>query len=702
MRMHRRGHTWLTGAAAALVALGFSTTTAVTAAHDARAAATTTVAPPIPRAPTSTSGLADQTLRDIVDRLTTQRAADSTPQIGAPRVVVDADLAAGASRAAVGAAIAALGGTVTGHVAERSVEASVPYTRVAALASLPSVQFLHAPGRTAPAEASPASAIAQSSATAAVASPIAGQEVSITGAAAWHRAGFTGGGVRVGIIDQFNGSGWSAARARGEVPTPAGTFCRSNGQACNVFASGIIHGVAVAEVIHDMAPGATLYLASARSAADFQAAVTYFASVGVRIISHSETAEYDGNGSGSGDRDAVVAQAVARGITWFQSAGNNHPGGIYPGGYYRSLWHPGTGVNAAFFNFGTDAKPDFSLRAACGFFNGLRWDDFASSNPTDYAVDVYRDGQVNVAGLIKTLDSHQSAGGVPPIELMNTIPCPAPVPASGRSMVEVVIRLISAGNGAANDTLELGSNGFIEGPKPTEFYGATGPFSDSSSTGMLSVGAIGDNPFGAHLAPYSSLGPTNDGRIKPDISAPTCLSDYSYPHAPAGQRAACFSGTSAATPVVAGAAALVLQARLATSPASMKAYLQAHAIDLGFFGRDIGFGAGEVHLPAPPGDHVKPRVVAKTGQKLKRGTTAKLQYFVSDNSNVTRDAVRVTRGSRVLLTLTTGFGPDTGHHFYFPWRVPRTLAPGPARLCVTATDRARNSAVNCATVSITR
>ncbi|GIL86597.1 hypothetical protein Vretimale_11512 [Volvox reticuliferus] len=78
-----------------------------------------------------------------------------------------------------------------------------------------------------------------------------------------------------------------------------------------------------------------------------------------------------------------------------------------------------------------------------------------------------------------------------------------------------------------------------------------------------------DYPFFEDVAAYSSVGPTTDGRIKPDIVAPgTLLSANSSKTVPVfGRTPSCdrsvalttMSGTSMATPVVAGSALLVRQ-----------------------------------------------------------------------------------------------------------------------------------------------
>ena len=124
-------------------------------------------------------------------------------------------------------------------------------------------------------------------------------------------------------------------------------------------------------------------------------------------------------------------------------------------------------------------------------------------------------------------------------------------------------------------------------------FSASGPASDTASTGAVSIGAI-DPALGVDIAPYSSQGPTNDDRIKPDFTAAACVVNFTTsPN--------CFNGTSSAAPVVAGAAALILDANLASTPAQLKTYILNNAIvDRGSPGPGHTFGAGELILSAPP------------------------------------------------------------------------------------------------------
>ncbi|MBU7015124.1 MAG: S8 family serine peptidase [Theionarchaea archaeon] len=109
------------------------------------------------------------------------------------------------------------------------------------------------------------------------------------------------------------------------------------------------------------------------------------------------------------------------------------------------------------------------------------------------------------------------------------------------------------------------------------------------ATDVITVGASDKSDA---LASFSSRGPTTDDRIKPDITAPgvyiyaadsgTSCSDVSM------------SGTSMATPHIAGVAALMLDARGTATPLQVKNCMGATAIDKGNVNKDCLWGWGRV------------------------------------------------------------------------------------------------------------
>ena len=80
------------------------------------------------------------------------------------------------------------------------------------------------------------------------------------------------------------------------------------------------------------------------------------------------------------------------------------------------------------------------------------------------------------------------------------------------------------------------------------------------------------------LAAFSSRGPTKDGRIKPDLLAPG-VNINSLSHVKIDGYHA-LSGTSMATPLVSGSAALILNKEKDLSPLDVKEILMDSSVDL--------------------------------------------------------------------------------------------------------------------------
>ena len=109
------------------------------------------------------------------------------------------------------------------------------------------------------------------------------------------------------------------------------------------------------------------------------------------------------------------------------------------------------------------------------------------------------------------------------------------------------------------------------------------------------MGAVDVNsPYS--LENYSSQGPTfgnsgvcSGGSTKPDIVAYANVSTVSY-------GSTVINGTSAATPHVAGASALVKQLYPAYTVTQLQNYIEGDALDLGTPGKDNRYGWGRLYL----------------------------------------------------------------------------------------------------------
>ena len=507
------------------------------------------------------AGITDPALADAV--------AEATSPTERITVEIATDDPSGARQDAIAA-----GGIVTGSVPGEVLQVSVPASRVDDLANdVPAVRLPLVANRP----------VRRAEAAHTEFGPVSGQNITVIKADAWQAAGITGAGARVGIVDFFDLTLWNPAE-QGTLPDAGHRFCLDNSGSgyClpHLPENGEEHGVAVAEVVKDMAPGAELFLATVGTASDLRTAIDWFSANGVAIMTRSLGAAYDGPGDGTGPLASVVDYAASKGITWFNSAGNDAAGS-----YGRFT----DGLDGGYVDFLNGPGVDTGLRLApddqnCVGVDGIRWSDWgkAAAQTTDYAIDLY-DGTNTV--FLKTIDARQNQGALP-LEAADEYDC--------IGAVTIRIRRVASGGDPSPDIVEVGLFvGDLEHSQAS--YSAAKPVVDSRSPALVAVGAV-DPAAGSGIAGYSSQGPTNDGRVKPDMSAPSCVrsSIYKLP------LASCFNGTSAASPSAAGMAALLYSRGLAEGGAPLATLTKHLVVDLGPAGVDNAYGSGRALLPAPP------------------------------------------------------------------------------------------------------
>ncbi|MEW6032651.1 MAG: S8 family serine peptidase [Bacillota bacterium] len=166
--------------------------------------------------------------------------------------------------------------------------------------------------------------------------------------------------------------------------------------------------------------------------------------------------------------------------------------------------------------------------------------------------------------------------------------------------IEIIsMSLGSSGSSDGTDSLSQAVNrAAAEGIVPVVAAGNSGPAkytvgSPAAAEHAITVGAMADcGEKGFSLASFSSRGPTADNRIKPDIAAPGV--SIMAPKANTPNSYVAYSGTSMATPFVAGTVALMLDADPSLTPAQVKSLLGQTSQDWCVSGKDIDYGAGRL------------------------------------------------------------------------------------------------------------
>jgi len=179
------------------------------------------------------------------------------------------------------------------------LQMTVPVANLAALVNSPDVIRVRLPWR------------------ATEATIVVGEGVSRINADDWQASGYTGAGIKVGILD--GGFQGYAGLLGQELPATVHT---SWSEGVGVQGTSI-HGTACAEVVYDIVPAAEFYFAQFATEVEMGNAVDWLKSKGVDIISCSMGFNLGGPGDGTGIVNDIVADARSSGITWVQAAGNN-------------------------------------------------------------------------------------------------------------------------------------------------------------------------------------------------------------------------------------------------------------------------------------------------------------------------------------------------------------------------------------------
>jgi subtilisin family serine protease len=434
---------------------------------------------------------------------------------------------------------------------------------------------------------------------------IISQGVGVSGADAWISAGVTGQGVKVGVLD-VGFRGYKELLGKELPPTVVTKSFRRDGK-IEPNDGGVedVHGLGVAEIVHDMAPDAQLYLTNFETDVEFFNALDWLISQKVDVINMSIgffTGCYGGNGlfddpTAFSDNQGQVAKARKAGILWVVSAGNEAQE------HWDGPWQDQG--NTGELNFTSLDKVDtFQARQDDPIFIQLSWDDPCFGANDDYDLFLEDDsGHV----LASSTDRQNGGANDSPVEEIS-------LKAPYTGPYKIVVKQIKASHPVRLNLFALGFR-----------------LTDGVAAGSLVEPAISANAMTAgaafwqteRLEPFSSQGPTLDGRTKPDITGVDGVSNTVFNP---------FYGTSASAPQVTGAAALVKQAFPSFGPDQIQKYLEQHAEDLGPPGKDNQYGAGLLTLgPVPAGVPTVP--APPSDLKANALSSLSIQLSWKDNSN---------------------------------------------------------------------
>ena len=518
---------------------------------------------------------------------------------------------------AVANAVKAAGGTVRYATPDGAVRADLPLSALDAIAGRADVAEVK-PAAQATTWSEPGNRDFRAAARTAAAQAAAATQVSEGDKA--HGAdtarttyGVSGSGVKVCVLSDGVDS-LAKSQAAGELPA-VDVLSGQQGSGDE--------GTAMLEIIHDLAPGATLGFATAfTSEASFAANIRALRSTGNCQIIVDDVSYFDE----SPFQDTQVAQAVndvtAAGTLYFSSAGNSGnatdgTSGYYEGDFRASLSKISgvTGTPHDFDPSSTTQNFDALSAGSLGKPVTLFWSDPWGKSANDYDLFI-----LNSAGSVVASSENGQSGAQNPYEI-------ASVPTSGSGFKVAVVkysgadrfialnvirgRFTASGSlkafstngvtnghsaavnafsvaaapaaGAVTRPLETGDPANPAGPYPG-LYTASSKWERFSSDGQRRVFYNAD---GTAITPGNVSSTGGTVRAKPDITAADGVATSVTGFQP-------FFGTSAAAPHAAAIAALLLSGKPTATPADIRTALVSSSIDLGAPGFDPVTGNGVI------------------------------------------------------------------------------------------------------------
>ncbi len=482
--------------------------------------------------------------------------------------------------------------------------------------------------------------------------------------------GVTGQGVRVGVISDGL-KGLEESIASGDLP-PTTFHCqaqsitlRTNGclsgeilvetsggvigksfRSDNDLAAGA-EGTAMLEIIHDLAPGAELWFTNGTTPVDWIDRAIFLSDNVDVVVSDVTYGGFfpDGQNALAQVGAEIINNPSNRSRAFFQSVGN-HAISHYSGDYSDS----GTGNSLGNYHLFSAISGETTGPSTPGIANKitllpfpfgsvtvyLSWNDPANASTNNYDLGLFdctSGSELDVSLGIQN-------GSQPPAETVSF--------SNSASVPFEVCYVIQKALQAAPRTLNVIIVGVPEGSHEfnTPGHSLTAPADTFGN--LIAVGAV-HHSSPNQVQPFSSQGPTFDGRLKPDLVATDGVAVTG-----AGGFPSPFFGTSAAAPHAAAIAALLLEANLALTFNQIRNALTSTAIDLGVSGPDNVFGHGRIDALAALNSLIgNQKLLTVTKSGTGSGTVTSTPAGISCGSDCTEN---YANGTNVSLTAVAATG----------------------------------------------
>ena len=394
--------------------------------------------------------------------------------------------------------------------------------------------------------------------------------IAVHGADKWHEAGFTGAGVKIGVID-FGFGGFEEYIGT-EAPDPVGVRCYSfnlDPTAPPSYSTDIadcdhtnlhfsrLHGASVLEAVYDIAPDAEYYIAAVSHFSfyhtDLNDAVNWMIDEDVDIITFSHVGAWSGPGDGTSPYPTseinILNRAVDSGITWISPAGDRA----------RDTWSgfftDADGNDIHEFSDGIECNDVDLSETDHPYRVQLRWNDTWGSAERDLELSLVdkSSGQIVATSQKAHFAPHD------PNELLDfTTP---------DRQASYCLRLALATPTDSRIVVNVQSYG-RHGLSYPSLYGSITSPGESANDGALTVGAA---PVGnaGQIQPFSGRGPMNSRNIKPDLVGADDTQSLILGRP--------WESTSLAAAHITGLAALVKQRFPNYTPAMIADYLRDNA-----------------------------------------------------------------------------------------------------------------------------